>query len=766
MSVPVNSILHPRKPHAIIDQSCRLLHVQDSLACLIELRPRQRLQDPFLLSWQKLQEQVDDGTILADSHFPTGVPSSIELLGAGGMKRYHALLPHFEPLFASEVQRRAMLFDSGHRRTVLLRLARTLPNSRMEFNIDPTVKVNKTGMSFEQTRLLFNQVLWSGFSLIVLGAQYRRCGAKGSPQQAITRKGKPARRRGRQKVGGSSVALPVVAKVLTKGAKLYYFKRGYTFLKAYWMVIRGTWPESLREYTNEYGLWCCELIDPEQVPSKGQFRTIIEQLKAKGLRHNIKPNRRGCEQSPRESRGSPKNFISMVGERIEMDATKAQFRTVLTFNRARKIKSLTAYIAVCCFSELICGWVITAQPPCLAVALQLIESCRKPKGPEFKRLGLPYTDKDCPVILGSLFSVDRGEMVASKVSHIVVGGMVIEVMPSMMAHMKGVVENRWDQIKEGQRRSGAPGAHSKKLERREDDGWDEAYQTPVEQEREFVRVLMGLNFLPPTRLPPDMLEPGMKIVSRVQLAHWGLKYRGGRTRTLSEKEAIDHLWMRGTASVTKRGLYFERQTYVHDRLHDLRWTRRAARGESFDVEVRYQENLADWVLFLDPEADKWVAAHLDNPELLDRKLTYWELEAWNEDEKAVRESTRDSAALQMIAGDAETERLRQEAREKAEKARLASGRGIRSSKDDVHANTALEVERERLQREEEHFASHVSGIAATRNAGTKPAKPKKPKAAPEAMVDDESEVEQEDAELTAASADILEKLRGRNEPQS
>lgn len=703
-------VLRPREGvTAPIATPCRYLgqDASGTRAALISLTFASEIATPFYVSRSELIEQIEDGAISQSNFFSTGIPASEESLSESSREHFEHIWSVFEPEFSPDRLHR-MIFDAEYRKLYLEKLCRKVPSTRTLNG------VRVIGVSYKQCLRYFFRFLWAGGLPLSLALSYERSGSTDQKQEALTHDGKGTAKRGQK--GVSEVPLPEVRDLLKKGAIKFFHEKNFTLRMSYWYTLEKYFPKSGYWTTDSRGAKVWELYNPAATPSQWQFRYVTRETESgTGTTRLRKMHTRLEPATVKSSKNSPKRDISMAGERVEVDASKFQIKVASSLGRDRILKPLTPYIGIDRASGAAVGYALSSENASLKVSLELLDNCMTPKSEIFDRLGLPYTDDDWPSLLPSVLAVDRGELASNKAVHVVAGGCVIKVMPAMMSNWKGVVENRWDQIKERLARAGTAGVHSKIIGRRQNDGIQSSCLIPIEVERRLVQLLLDINneAADPELIPPEMLGPGVKSVSKLEVLKWLLANRPGATRELSDQERIEHLMMRAAGSITSRGILYKKIVFTADHLHSSGLTKLAASGR-LPVSLRYRENLADWVWYRDPISNEWKPAEIDNQNLVNRKISFSEAILHAKTVAALSEATNDSAAVRAISHEKEHKTIESSARRKASAARKASGATRSSMKKGRSDNTALETVLERSIADAD-LRSHVQGLKHARD---------------------------------------------------
>ncbi len=230
------------------------------------------------------------------------------------------------------------------------------------------------------------------------------------------------------------------------------------------------------------------------------------------------------------------------------------------------------------------------------------------------------------------------------------------------------------------------GRHPKNPGRREPNGKDDAALTLEELEICIVEIILDLNNEPvPSRyIPAEALTFGSDAITHIGLFRWGLNNRAGFTRSLDPKSVFSALLAKAKASVTSRGIHFQKQYFLSPRLIELGYNARAANSGVFEIEIRYDDHFADQVWFYDPILKEWVPAMNDNEETRRLRASFLELENFRREQerlalqaKAENVHRKHQKSKQI---NTMTKRAAQEAKEQREGLPKSSDAGIRKNK--------------------------------------------------------------------------------------
>jgi len=362
------------------------------------------------------------------------------------------------------------------------------------------------------------------------------------------------------------------------------------------------------------------LIEKYRPPTWPQCRYVFRKLK------KLETAESNGEEPPRGKRGKATDNVPGPGF-FEIDATFFQIQLVSRATKSKLVGRPTVYLIVDIYDGVIVGYAVTLENPSWATAALALYNCFSDKGATFARLGLPYSSKDWNCChLPTMLRADRAELVSNMGMEFPASGVRVEVTPSMTPIAKGTVEGKHSELKRVRPgRFNLPGRFNKIRKRRQTDGKKYAALNILEFERILVEIIMDINGEPvdPRKIPPDAIQDGAKIASRIGFHEWALKNRAGFTRKMGRNFVYEHLLTKANGVVTPLGIKVAGEVFNCDRLREMGYLMTATNAH-FDIPVSYNPNYAGEVFFFDRAADAWVAAHNVDPEIEQYKMTFAE----------------------------------------------------------------------------------------------------------------------------------------------
>ncbi|KAA0889836.1 hypothetical protein [Oryzomonas rubra] len=457
-------------------------------------------------------------------------------------------------------------------------------------------------------RILYGY-LAGGRTPLALVPSYRNCG--GNEQRPGTA------RRGKKSSSGRTkfkLTRPEIKDLNRKGINKYLLHQKASLRHAYVQSLK----EFFRRPDTDPAATRLEdiLISEERRPSLGQFCYEYKRMINEGLVRRHIPGYARPREVEHERRGKATDHVPGPGFRFEIDATKLQIQLVSQYDRTKLIGAPSLYILVDVWSSAIVGYCLSIENFSWTMAAAALRNAFEEKISIFRRLTLPYTDKDWPCHhLPTFLTADRAELVSNKSGNVPKIGINVQICPPYRGDMKGTIEEKFNEIK-NKRGVKLAGEYPKFRVRGEKDGKDDAVLTLFELEQILVEIILDLNSqaVHHARIPSEMVARGETDVSRIGLYTWGIEHKPGYTRTMTEQEVLYGLLTPGWGFVSREGIKFNRNLY---RLQP--GLPRALLGRSntsMKVEVRLNEHDVSFIYFNNRLTNKWeqaTSAYVNKP---------------------------------------------------------------------------------------------------------------------------------------------------------
>lgn len=602
------------------DEQCSLLPT----ACRIILVHE---KDVWLIPvfWDETKTDPPGPLVLTATDLSTEIRSQVSVVSRPSFKTFNREPPSQEE--AEKAEKLKVAFAEILRPKELARAIRE-PNHRA------SLLRKVAGISESTARRFLHLYLIYNFSDKVF-ARYRRTKKTRSPKQ------KSEVKRGKSSGGP---ALPVVRTALANGVRKFYAKKNMTEARSFVCTIREYYPDKTEPITLADGRpWFRVKRGFEhQIPTKNQYRYVIELLRAAGELKRERPNLRRKAPKKRAKKGSARQFVDLAGQVFQSDATRLQVRVVQKWKRSEILQGITLYTAIDVCTTAITGWRLSPNYPSTAEALQLLKQCASDKREQVENLGVEYFPGEWVVGLPANLHADRGEWVSNKAHTISVAGIAIKVNEPYAPENKGAIERTHDLIKEKLSREGIPGTYRREAQRGEANGFEAACLTLDEIEMRVVGIIREINLQPPPVevIPTGMIAEGIEQVSRIDVWNWRRKNEPGAIRVLDEKQIYESFLTPLTGSVNSVGIRYNTRDYVSAVLHDYGLTTKSLkRGNDNKIRVFMDEHLPHILKFEHPETGELVDARCEEEYLEQLNLRYWEAELYRAHREALAGAT-------------------------------------------------------------------------------------------------------------------------------
>ncbi|WP_421910457.1 hypothetical protein [Marinobacter sp.] len=368
-------------------------------------------------------------------------------------------------------------------------------------------------------------------------------------------------------------------------------------------------------------------------PSMSQFRSWTNTyLRKNGI--NAQRMRIGSSKYDKDLKGRSGDLVQAngPGEIYQIDATPGDVWLVSQLDRFRNlvVGKPTIYSVVDVFSEAIVGiYVSLFSSSYDAVRLALFNAFR-PKVPFAREVGLDITESDWPMSVSCLKAfVDNAEM-RSRRAEIVSDDWGTDVVfgRAYRGDDKGLVEKSFDHFNK-KLLSDLPGFIKKDSKTRgEKDPKLDAVLTLPELYRLLITyVIHHNNFLEcSSRLFNQQMTIDGIPFRRRDVWDWGVKNRPFSGKSLPEEQIYLKLLEKGSASIHREGIYFNKLWYVcHWTLVNGYQDQKVTQNRVKNIDVRFMRHSTDRIFLstpdglqiahLKPDSDRFQGCSFDEVEL-------------------------------------------------------------------------------------------------------------------------------------------------------
>lgn len=339
------------------------------------------------------------------------------------------------------------------------------------------------------------------------------------------------------------------------------------------------------------------------LPTKEQFQRIYYSLtdviEAKRLRD---PRRFALNFRPLEGTATAETWGP--GSRFLIDATVADIYLVARCDRNRIVGRPVVYIVIDVWSRLIIGLYVAIEDASWTSATMALANAACSKVEFCAAHGIEIEEDDWPAgNIGARLLSDKGEVDTGTAANLALHfNRTVEAAASYRGDLKGLVETQFNtvQVQFGQF---TPGYVDKDFKKR---GGRDYRLDAVFDIDEFTTTIIDLvlarNADTLAKYDRDQGMPGGVVkLAPIQLWHWGMQHRSGRSQAWPEEYVRFRLLPVAEASVDRNGISFQGRSYVGPSVRRL--MSKARMGESGTVTISFDPRVVDAVYLHVPEAE-------------------------------------------------------------------------------------------------------------------------------------------------------------------
>ncbi len=460
---------------------------------------------------------------------------------------------------------------------------------------------------------------------------YDQCGGKDKERQSHSRKrGRPSQL---SKLKGEPPGINVDANIrqlLVRGAKLFHEKQGKPLIKAYQLTLEQFFHSG---YSEQNGVLSPILVPTEERPTYRQFEYWYN--KERELKQSLisRQGQRRFNLEYREVLGCSTDFAYGPGSLWQIDATVGDIYLVSYLDRSRIIGRPVIYLIVDTFSRLIVGFSVSLEGPSWLGAMLALSNATADKVQFCQEYGIEITQDQWPTHhLPEAILADRGELLSANANNLVNAlGIRIANTPPYRPDWKPIVERQF-RLNNDEVIHWVPGAVYQPRERGDKDTRLDAVLDLNEFRQLMIHLIVHYNSchrLDEYPMDKFMIADGVEPYP-IDLWQWGIANRG-RPRTCTPEIVRLNLLPTGSATVTERGIRFEKMFYTCELALSEQWFVKARVGKSWKIPIAYDpRNLNTIYLRLDNSKRIEVCKLLDTCKTFKQRdwheaVDYWAL---------------------------------------------------------------------------------------------------------------------------------------------
>lgn len=448
---------------------------------------------------------------------------------------------------------------------------------------------------------------------------YRKSGGKGQKKTSRNKLGRP-----RSTSPGTGISIdPLIEKMFRIVIDRYYANdKGYSMPYAYRRFI------DMFEVTNPK-------VSREDYPTIIQLRYFYEREYTKADRIRLRANRISYQKDIRPLIGTATAGVLGPGSRYEIDATIADIY-LLSADRQRIIGRPTLYVVVDVFSRMVTGFYIGLENPSYVTAMSALATSMSDKTELCARYDLEITPEQWPTVgVPDAILADRGELLGYQIESLEKAfGVRIEITPPYRGDAKGIVE-RYFRTLQAEFKPFVPGVVTATKVRKQG-GKDYRLDATLTLD-DFTRIILAsilhrnqYAVLSKYDRGPDM--PNDMALTPLNIWNWGIQYRTGRLKNVSEEALRIALLPRKKVYLSDLGVSCFGAYYTSKELLGSGWLHRNGDRREADLQAAYDPVVADNI-YLFPEkgsSEYWVCSLTDRSRQY-RGKSMWEL--WSSQEE-------------------------------------------------------------------------------------------------------------------------------------
>jgi len=416
---------------------------------------------------------------------------------------------------------------------------------------------------------------------------YDKCGGKGQEKKVGSKKiGRPRQLLERQGINVDEN----IKRIFKKGLNSYYYNERKNSLKTtYELIIKEHFSSQIRDKSGKQ-----VLVLEQKLPTYEQFlywyrknRDIKKEVSTRGSSKEFyQRNRAIIGNSIQDSGLGPANLF-------QIDSTIFDCYLVSMLNRNIIVGRPVLYTVMDVYSRVITGINVTFESFNGYVgAMIALENAMTDKVSYCKKYGIDIQENEWPSAIPNRIMADRGELENGQIENAIANlGISIQNTPPYRADYKGIIESAFKQlnIKIKPFADGVVTNSKNVLERGEKD-----YRLKANLNlHEFTQIVIKtVLFHNNNHVLSEYVTNEMQIedsIEKIPIKIWehGIKTTKGQLRTLPAEIIKLNLYPTAQASVTAKGVYFNKMYYLSANLLKSNDFAKARTGGSWKVTVSY-----------------------------------------------------------------------------------------------------------------------------------------------------------------------------------
>lgn len=445
---------------------------------------------------------------------------------------------------------------------------------------------------------------------------YFNCGGVGVEKVYNKKPGRPTNE---SYINGNNIGIIIndeIKQIFNCAIVRYYRKSEERSLKkAYELMLKDFFSDC---YDNKKIVW-----DKGKIPSFKQFKYWHDNNK--DLEEDLR-KRKGNREYELNCRALNSNSTYEAfgpGFRYQIDSTVADVYLVNRIYRESVIGRPIVYLAVDVFSRLITALHVALEGPSWEGAASTIFNCAEDKVEFCKRYDVNICEDDWPSNgIPQVFLGDRGELISpiaeSAVSNLKIS---IENAPSYRGDAKGIVEQNFRTMNLNIKQW-SPGAVKREYRKRGERDYRLDAKLDIHQFTQMIIysiIKRNKSIIADYPLSQEMINDDVPPIP-IEIWKWGMKYKTGGLRRISNDILKLNLLRRAKVSISKNGIIFNKVGYIAEIGNVDNWFSNARINGVSSREIVYDRRDTSIIYLIDEKYGEYIPCYVkDEYELYKNK---------------------------------------------------------------------------------------------------------------------------------------------------
>lgn len=433
---------------------------------------------------------------------------------------------------------------------------------------------------------------------------YYNCGGRGKEKKGSKNKrGRPRKYDGNPGVNVDDD----MKKIFKAGLNKYYYNNRQNSLKtAYELTIRDYF---IKDYIVEGDKKIPILEDKSEMPTYNQFYYWYRKFNNEKKEISLRYGERTYYQNYRSIIGNSINDGGLGPSTLyQIDSTIADVYLVSSLDRNLIIGRPVLYLIVDVFSRMVVGVNVTLESfNSYTGAMMALLNAMAPKVDYCKKFGIEIKEEEWPICcVPQRVLADRGELMGGQIENAIKNlGITIQNSPPYRADYKGIIEQsfRGMNLKLKPFVDGVVINGKNIKERGERDYRLDANLTLKEFTQIIIKCILFHNnhhVLNDYVTSEMMFEANVEKIP-IKIWEYGIQNKRGMLRELPEEVIKINLLPHGEASVTPRGVLFNRLLYASDYVLEEHWFQSARIKGNWKINISYDPRDLTHIYYLDDD---------------------------------------------------------------------------------------------------------------------------------------------------------------------